>query len=167
MGRGNEFSKEQRSEIIGAHRHGVPLTEISGNSNIPYGTVKYTWQKRDKRPHDQSDVRRSGRPRKVSQESQDQIYQVTRENPSITIREIQSQGVEVHRSTIKRRLAEFRGHYLKYKAKKRPKITRATAAKPRAYEESKRDTCDECLRTEFHSDECSVKIRSGVQQEWV
>jgi hypothetical protein len=66
MGLGNELSREERSEIIGAHKHGVPLKEISHNIQKPYATVKYTWRKSNERPHDQSDIRRSGRPRILS-----------------------------------------------------------------------------------------------------
>jgi transposase len=76
MGLGNQLSKEQRSEIIGAHRYGVPFSDISGNAGIRYGTVKYNWQKRDERPHDQSDIRRSGRPRKLSRESDDHLVNI-------------------------------------------------------------------------------------------
>ncbi len=84
MGLRNELSAAQRNEIIGVHKNGVPLTEISGNAPFSYGTAKYTWQQRNIRPKTQETRPGRGYKPKYSPRSQKALYRVVRDEPKIT-----------------------------------------------------------------------------------
>ena len=69
MSRGPDLTTAQRNNIIGAHEKGAFFTEISKSNLIHGETVQDTPGVRDRRPLEQIDQSRPGRPRKTTRYS--------------------------------------------------------------------------------------------------
>ena len=166
MGLGVELSPSTRSRIIGAKENRVPLTDISKRYNIPYSTVKYTWQQRTKRAERKQVFLHRQRPFLTSQEEDAALYRITRENPTITLRQL-SGYTRLKPRLIKRHLAKFGGHFKKYKMTYRPRLTRAN--KRVRFDWSLKHEHDPIKQWEntWWTDECSVELGSGWRQKWV
>ena len=174
MGLGNQLKPRERQGIIGAHKNGVPLKQIAVNIQRSYLTIKYTWQQRNERDLNQNDVSRSDRPQLVTDSESRALYKITRENPHATVRQTASIAAEteeigrvIKRSTLKRRLAEFKGRYRKYKVKKSIQLLRSHTRKREIWALKEVESPQEKWDNAWFQDKCQVELGSEQVQDWV
>lgn len=166
MPKTRELTVNERSEIIGAHKNRVPLTDISKNMGIPYGTVKYTWQQREKRAENGQHSLPRSRPRKTTDEQDNRLYRQLRRDPRTIYKDIKDATPLGRRQTLTR-MKKIGGGFGHFRAKWRPLIT-TTNAKIRLNwaQEHLNNTPEQWARTWF-TDECSIELGSGQKQPWV
>jgi hypothetical protein len=120
MARGKELSPQMRSHICELHLIGWGAKRIhSLYQDLPLGTIKYTIYKESARKDNKS-LPRSGAPRKISEEEQDHIYDLSIHDPHIKIRELQDEvSTPITKQTIRRLLREMHKKWLQ---KVRPEL---------------------------------------------
>ena len=109
----HRLKPSERAEIIGAHKNGVPLNEISANTGIPRTTVKRTWRMRDTRDENHHDLDRSGRSRKSTIDENNRLYRRTRIDNNLRWAELIDIS-SLSRSTIRRKFIEIDPGYRQY-----------------------------------------------------
>lgn len=109
MARGKELSPQTRSRICELRSIGWGAKKIHNkHPEISISTIKYTIQNEEKRldNHTQS---RSGRPRTLTEEQRDHIYDLITTNPHIKIRELVDEVDGVIKERSMRRLISEMG----------------------------------------------------------
>ena len=96
----------ERSQVIGARANGTPSGEVSIYTRIKYRTLQRTWAKRNERDDQQHDLKRSGRPRKTTEDQDTRLYRHLRISPLICRREILDL-TSLSRTQVQQRLAEI------------------------------------------------------------
>ena len=166
MAPNREYSRRERCSIIGAKELGVPLTEISVNTGKSYGGVKKTWALRNKRPYDQRDQKRSGRPRKASEEQVNRLYRQLRRNPDFLWAEVIAEFPN-GRTQTKARLKEIDPTFRKYLRKKRLDLTKEHAQNRLRCANKHINDPQEQWDNAHWTDECTITQGQGAERTWV
>ena len=160
------LSGSERLQLIGAHQGGKSLRQLAPQFNVSYATARNTWKQRERRPLEQVDLNRTGRPRKTSAEADKRLYRRTRIDPKMSNRDL-SQMAGISKRTVKRRLREVDSNYIHSIAKIRPCLTPAHIAARLQYARDNRKITLKEWCNNWYSDECSVALSDGIQREWV
>ena len=162
--RGLELSPYERGEIKGLKRGGFKVPEIARLKNIPISTVRSTLSLDELRTKGESQPR-TGRPKACTLSDERLILRIARAEPKLTYDELLARcGLQIHRSTIKKVLAD---HGIQnWKCKRRPFLTPALAAKRLAWCLEHKDWRAEEWGMVVWSDECSVERGRGKRDEY-
>lgn len=102
-----ELSEDLRKKVIEKHRDGQSYAAIASSLNVPKSTVASLVQKW-KRHGTTVNLRRTGRPSKMTTKGKMKLLREARANPFVTLEDlkksVQDAGTNVHKSTISRTL---------------------------------------------------------------
>lgn len=164
--RTTELSPQLRSRLCELRSLGFTFLRIHQiHPEVPVSSIKYTCYREKDRMNNQL-KRRSGAPRKLSDEQRDHLYNLTiHQNPYITNRELVAEVDEtIKKGSIQRLLREMGRR--KWRQKQRPEIKVHQAEKrlqwARTYEQF---TSESWARVKW-SDECTAERGSGIRPTW-
>lgn len=164
--RGPELSPQERSRICELHsinRWGaVRIHRV--HSEFKISTIKYTIRKERERERNQS-LSRSGRSRKLTEEQRDLVYDLTRLNPHIKLRELVMEVDHTVAIRTMRRLLKEMGRR-KWKRLKRPELKPIHAVKRLIWAQTWAHLTPEQWARVKWSDECSVERGAGTETVW-
>jgi hypothetical protein len=162
--RNKDLSPQSRGKIIGAYIAGARPSAISRLFSTPDSTIRTTLSMASIRPHGLS-LPKPGRPIKYSVQDERSVLRFIRLNPQTKYNAIKEVcGLTISHSTIKRILRK--NNILTWRAKKRPQLTEALAAKRLAWALDRKDWPKEAFYTHMWSDEYSVERCKGKEQAW-
>ena len=133
----SQSEKSQRRSIaVGLHESGLSYSEVAKQFHVTRRTV-INWVAMSKTRTDLSDLPRSGRPEKLSEEDKE-LVKSTLKAPSGTIRrakrKLQENDVSVAESTVWKAAEKMK--LKNVKARKKPKLTNGQNEKRLAFAES-------------------------------
>jgi transposase len=132
--------------------------------SIPISTIKSIVQRSNKCLENQS-LPRSGRPRKLSEEERDRIWESIHGNPNTTYEDLLSKvDHKVAKRSIQRLLHEM--DLRKWHKLERPLLSDAAAIKRLRWAQTYEHFTPEDWARVYWSDECSVERGAGQRQEW-
>jgi transposase len=154
----------QRGQVIGLRARGAPLREISQNLKIPLSTVFHTVHNTHPEGKDQ---KRSGRPRKSTEEEDKAMLAVALDEKTITYEEIAKKvAPQVSGYTVRRRLAEK--HLHKWRAMEREHLDEETARKRMEWALAHRNWTREMWRKRvMWGDEVTGERGGGKRRKWI
>jgi transposase len=164
--RSNELTPYQRGLIVGASDWGAKPMQLSHITHIPPSTIKRTINKAAIRDNKGNSLPRSGRPKKIEERDKRRILREVRTHPKQAYKAtIQHLSLDITHRTLSRFLDIY--NIKKWRAAKRPKLTREYAIQPLQWAIDHVDwTSAEWARMIF-SDECSVERGVGKECVWV
>lgn len=114
MPRRKEYSQDLKEAVIRGLKQGLTHSALSRQFSVPRTVVSY-WVKKEKIAGNVKNNPRSGRPRKTSENLDRVVKRLSQSNPRLTARHIRddleaNHAVNVHVSTVKRRLASWGLH---------------------------------------------------------
>lgn len=131
---------------------------------IPISSIKYTVQQANKRA-DNLSLPRSGRPRKLSEEERDQIFDSIHGNPMITHDDLLADlDHKIAKSSLRRLLYEM--DLRKWKQLERPELSDACAIKRLRWAREYEHYTPADWNKVYWSDECSVERGVGLRHEY-
>jgi Transposase len=161
----HQLSPYQRGKIIGLTHSGQKSTDIQGLLNVSRGAVRSTL-KLDSLGLEGDTQLRSGRPKSYSEATERKILRHVRLHPKDTYTQvILACDLIIKRGTIRSILS--RHGITNWRARRRPLLTEANAAKRLAWCLEHRGFTEEEWGMYMWSDECSVERGRGKRDEWV
>lgn len=143
---------------------GKTFGQIHAETGVPISTIKSTVKMASKRDNGKS-LTRSGRPTKVSLRLERHIVRIINDTLKIPYRTLLRQNrLSISRTTIYRILKKH--NVIKWRCKKRPFLTRKTAAIRFKYACKYKDKPKSFWRKVFFCNECSVEQGTGHAPEW-
>lgn len=166
MVRGKELTPQLRSRICELRSLGFSHARIHKlHPEVPLGTIKTTLRREATRVDNQSN-KRSGAPRRLTEEQRDQIYDtVTHEDPHISHRDLLASVSHVVKERSIRRLLRELGRR-KWRQLKRPQLTEEQAAARLAWAKRYEHYTEEDWKRLKWSDECTVERGRGIRPVW-
>ena len=163
--KGCELSPYIRGQITGARLIGRSFSTIAKALKVDRSTVRYTTLQAPQRVDGQS-IPRKPRQKSYTEHDVRSVLRYVRLHPKHTYAQVLNDcGVNFKVSTLKRILKE--AGITNWRAKRRPLLTEAIAAKRLAWCLSHRGWTAEEWGLIVWSDECSVERGRGKAQEWV
>jgi hypothetical protein len=160
-----ELSPYQRGIAIGLAKKGAKIPEIENELKCSRGAVRSTLLYASLRNEGNSQVRH-GAPRSYTLSEERKILRHVRIHPKDTYEKVKlACNLTISTSTIKRILKEH--GILNWRARRRPFLTEAHAARRLAWCLHHKDYTVEDWGKYMWSDECSVERGRGKQNEWV
>jgi transposase len=161
----HQLSPYQRGKILGLSSRGQKCSDIQALLNVSRGAVRSTI-KLDSLRNNGYPQARSGRPKGYSEATERQILRHVRLNPKDTyLQLISACDLTIKKTTIKSILT--RHGITNWRARRRPFLTEANAAKRLAWCLKHRGYTTEAWGLYMWSDECSVERGRGKRDEWV
>jgi transposase len=161
---GGELSLDQRNCIISKHKAGCTTKELAQEFMCSRRTIQRTIQQWETTSSNYSRPR-SGHPPALTRREKRYAYHLARQKPKIQYRamlqDLSLTRVSAH--TLRSALQDY--SLKKFRARRRPKINAATAAKRLQYAREGHNFNWQRTLVRF-SDECSVRRGSGADTEW-
>ena len=164
--RTTELSPQLRSRLCELRSLGWSFPRIHRlHKEVPLSTIKTTCYRETKRVNNLS-MRRSGAPRKLSDEQRDHLYDLAvHQNPHITNQElVEEVDFTLHKRSIQKLLREMGRR--KWKQKERPEIKLHHAEKRLEWARTYEHFTSALWASVKWSDECSVERGRGVRPVW-
>jgi transposase len=165
--RGPELDCLTRAKICELHAtNGWGATTIKKLRfpDIPRSTIQYTLTQESKRIKQES-LSRIGRPRKLTDEDRDHIYDTIQQNPSILVEDLLAEvDYKVKRMAIWRLTYEM--GLRKWRKMQRPSLTPLHAEKRLNWAQKYQHFTSIDWARVYWSDECTVERGIGQRQEW-
>lgn len=157
-----ELSPQMRSRMCELHSYGLSYRKIHElYLEIPLSTIKYTGRKEADRLNCVS-LPRSGRPRQLSEDDRDHLYEISTQNPHITMPDLLAEVDHKVKERAMRGL--MRGlNRRKWLQRKRSHITAEHARKRLQWTYTYRN---QDWKRVVWSDESTVERGAGVQPQW-
>lgn len=161
--RGGELSEAQRSAILSAVSGGESKTAIAHRFGVSRRVIYNTIERWNERQSLQSRPR-PGQPEKLTRFQKLKLLRLARANPTIKYCQLKAEvhGIHCHEKTIYRLLKKH--HIIRWRAKKRPKLTKEVAKIRRWWARVYRNF--DFSQVSF-SDECSAERGKGKAVMWV
>jgi transposase len=161
---GGELSLDQRNCIISKHEAGCTTKELAQEFMCSRRTIQRTIQRWETTSSNYSRPR-SGHPPALTRREKRYAYRLARQKPKIQYRAmLQDLGLtRVSAHTLRSALQDY--GLKKFRARRRPKINAATAAKRLQYAREGQNFNWQRTLVRF-GDECSVRRGSGADTEW-
>jgi hypothetical protein len=161
----HEFNPYQRARAVTFNELGIKPADICTRLNIARSTLQYTLSQDPLRDNGVS-LPRSGRPKSYTDADERIILRHVRNNPKDAYKQVlDGCGLTFSKSTLKKILKKH--GIANWRAKRRPFLTPAHAAKRLAWCLRHRHRRDEEWGMVAWSDECSVERGRGKRAEWV
>ena len=163
--RGRNLTLYKRGLIAGAQKGGESPAEIAMDTKTNVSTVRYTL-KLDSQRIQGVDLTRASRGKSYTKADERHILRIVRAEPKLTYAQvILATGVTCKARTVKRILKS--NGITNWRAKRRPELTAAHAAKRLAWCLKRRGWTKEEWGLVMWSDECSVERGRGKVVDWV
>lgn len=129
--RGPELTLYQRGKLVGLRNAGKSWSQINAETGVPISTIRNTVRLAPQRDQGKS-LPRSGRPTIVTSQLERHLVRIINDTPKIPYKTLLRQyRLNISRTTIYRILRKH--NVIKWRCKKRPFISRKTAAIRFAY----------------------------------
>lgn len=156
MGKGKNLSPTKRAQILAYSRSGRSQRDIAALLGVSKTSVQQALAKFDS-SGSFKDARRSGRPRKTTIQDDRIVRRLVKAFPKISAHaicsELKNAGVNVHRSTVSRRLKGM--NLSAYKPAKKPRLTEEMKRRRLAFANRYKHWTVSDWRKVMWSDECS------------
>jgi len=166
MAQRKELTPQLRSRICELRSLGFSHARIHKlHPEVPLGTIKTTLRREAIR-NDNATQKRSGRPRQLTEEQRDQIYDtITHQNPHISHQDLLASVSHTVKERSLRGLLRELGKR-KWRQLKRPQLTQAHADARHAWAKRyEHYTVEDWKRLKW-SDECTVERGRGIRPIW-
>ncbi|KAJ5280899.1 hypothetical protein N7478_006271 [Penicillium angulare] len=164
--RGPQLDVYTRTKITTLRLEGLKYKEIHARlPHIPFGTIASTCYLENKRENNTTSPR-SGRPRKISEDDRDRMFEAIYGNPRTKIEDLMDAcDCQVYRQSIWRLLKE--ANMRKWRCMYRPELTDEWASKRLQWALTWQNlTPEEWKLRLYWSDESTVERGKGARQEW-
>lgn len=165
MPRGKELDPQTRSRICELKSIGWGAKRIhQKHPEIPLNTIKTTIRRENQRLNNVSQPR-SGRPRQLTEEQRDHLYDLTTTNPHIKMHDLLEEVDHAVKERSIRNLLHEMGRR-KWRQLQRPEITEFHAQKRLAWAQEYEHFMPQDWARVRWSDECTVERGAGIQPIW-
>jgi transposase len=163
--KGPELTPYERGKVVARWEDGKTVPDIHRKMHIARSTIRNTIEAGSNREQGRS-LPRSGRPKALSRSEEQYILYLARRFPKCTYRQLgESILPRVSRKTIYRILK--RHHITRWRARKRPFLTKEVAKERYRWAKIHRHWTDSQWEQVEWSDECSVAQGKGKGPVWV
>lgn len=168
MGKSKELSEDIKRLIIESHKCGNGYNKISKQFGLQKGTIQKI-VKKWKTQKSVANVKRSGRPSKISPRMKRNLLRDVEKNPRLTSKDLQqslsSAGVNVHSSTIRRTMAQ--NGYHGCKPRRKPLLSKKNVSARLKYAQDHMDKPQAFWDNVLWTDESKIELFSYNHQRYV